>query len=65
MKLLTNSNQWVQIVLRANTTALGWTKSAMGSLQTSILHSDGKWVQRRSKPEISERQGMQIAYPCG
>eukprot|EP00956_Cyclotella_meneghiniana_P019203 scaffold32730_cov36-Cyclotella_meneghiniana.AAC.5 len=25
----------------------------MGSLQTSILHSDGKWVQRRSKPEIS------------
>eukprot|EP00956_Cyclotella_meneghiniana_P005115 scaffold6369_cov73-Cyclotella_meneghiniana.AAC.1 len=25
----------------------------MGSLQTCILHSDGKWVQGRSKPEIS------------
>eukprot|EP00956_Cyclotella_meneghiniana_P036158 scaffold122435_cov56-Cyclotella_meneghiniana.AAC.1 len=33
--------------------SLGWTKSAMGSLQTSILHSDGKWVQGRSQPEIS------------
>eukprot|EP00956_Cyclotella_meneghiniana_P013575 scaffold19713_cov47-Cyclotella_meneghiniana.AAC.5 len=33
----------------------------MGSLQTCILHSDGKWVQGR-KPEISERRGMQIAY---
>ena len=37
----------------------------MGSLQTSILHSDGKWVQGRSKPEISERRGMQIAYIKG
>eukprot|EP00956_Cyclotella_meneghiniana_P042924 scaffold249353_cov82-Cyclotella_meneghiniana.AAC.9 len=58
MKLLTNSHQWFQIVVLANTTTLGWTKSAMGSLQTSILHSDGEWVWRQSKPEISERRGM-------
>eukprot|EP00956_Cyclotella_meneghiniana_P007559 scaffold10202_cov38-Cyclotella_meneghiniana.AAC.3 len=39
---------------------------AMGSLQTSIPHSDGKWVQGRSKPEISYEfllvRGIQYQY---